>query len=416
MWAAVPSSSSRQAALLLLRCSPGLKRPRPLPLAATTAARALSATAAGAGGSSGGSPEPPSASLPPPPDPSAVADAVGSWHAFVYDSVPVQGMQAALEAVHATTGLPWWASIALSTLAFRAALLPVVRYQARALARLAGAGPMLAALNQALSQRLDKIRPGDVTSTTEACRAYAGGCSAALKAQRVSLAAAVASPLVQLPVFVTFALANRRMIDTAVPGLDSGGVWWFEDLTEADPLLLLPLACLGSTYLNLELGFARLHESQTVLRFIKDNLQLFLILGAPLTSTLPAGVFVYWLTSSLCGHAQHFALKSPAVRAALGFPPMLLAPPPTAPGAAAAAATANAAPGPAAAAAGAGLVDPRLMAKAMEALEEYEARRQRKMEKQPAREEEQGDGRSSKQGTEAPHGLSTFPTRKGDKQ
>jgi YidC/Oxa1 family membrane protein insertase len=161
-----------------------------------------------------------------------VADSVGGWHAFIYDSVPVQGMQAVLEAVQSTTGLPWWASIAVSTLAFRTALLPVVRYQARALARLAGAGPMLGALNQALSQRLDRVRPGDVASTTEACRAYAAGCSAALKAHKVSLLAAVASPLVQLPVFVTFALANRRMIDTAVPGLEAGGLAWFEDLTE----------------------------------------------------------------------------------------------------------------------------------------------------------------------------------------
>lgn len=344
-----------------------------------------------------------------------MADAAGSWHAFVYDSVPVQGMQAALEAVQAATGLPWWASIALSTLAFRAALLPVARYQARALAKLAGAGPMLGALNQALSQRLDRIKPGDVKSTTEACRAYAGGCSAALKAHRVSLAAAVASPLVQLPVFVTFALANRRMIDTAVPGLDSGGLWWFEDLTEADPLLLLPLACLGSTYLNLEMGFARLHESQTVLRFVKDNLQLFLILGAPLTSTLPAGVFVYWLTSSLCGHAQHFALKSPAVRAALGFPALLA--PPTPPAAAATAATATAATGPStAAASGAGLVDPRLMAQAMEALEEYEARRQRRLalsQGQRGAEGGRGGNSSGKQRAETPPGLSTSPPRKG---
>ncbi len=168
-----------------------------------------------------------------------MGDAAGTWHAFIYDAAPVQGMQALLEAVQATTGLPWWASIALSTLAFRTALLPVVRYQARALARLAGAGPMLMALNQALSARLDKIKPGDVGSTTEACRAYAAGGSAALKAHQVSLLAAVAPPLVQLPVFVTFALANRRMIDHAVPGLEAGGLAWFEDLTEVCLLVCL---------------------------------------------------------------------------------------------------------------------------------------------------------------------------------
>ena len=90
--------------------------------------------------------------------------------------------------------------------------------------------------------------------------------------------------------------------------------------TQADPLLILPIVCLSSTYANLELGFANLRESQTILRFFKDNFQLLLILGAPITATLPSGVFVYWLTSSLFGHAQHFAFKNAAIRKALGFP------------------------------------------------------------------------------------------------
>jgi hypothetical protein len=92
------------------------------------------------------------------------------------------------------------------------------------------------------------------------------------------------------------------------------------DGPQADPTLLLPIACLLSTYANLELGFSRLHESQTILRFLKDNLQLLLILFAPATATLPSGVLVYWGTSSLFGHAQYFALRSAAVRSALGFP------------------------------------------------------------------------------------------------
>jgi membrane protein insertase Oxa1/YidC/SpoIIIJ len=53
---------------------------------------------------------------------------------------------------------------------------------------------------------------------------------------------------------------------------------------------------------------------------LKDNLQLLLILGAPVSSTLPAGVFIYWFTSSVYGHAQHFALRNPDVRLLLGFP------------------------------------------------------------------------------------------------
>lgn len=95
---------------------------------------------------------------------------------------------------------------------------------------------------------------------------------------------------------------------------------------QADPTLILPCLCLLSTYLNLEFGFSKLDPSQTILRAFKDNFQLFLILGAPLTSTLPSGVFIYWLTSSLYGHAQFFGLKDPTIRRLLGFPPVPVPP------------------------------------------------------------------------------------------
>lgn len=193
--------------------------------------------------------------------------------------------------------------------------------------------------------------------------------------------------------------------------------------TQPDALLLLPLACLASTYMNLELGFAKLHESRTILRFVKDNLQLLLLLGAPVTSTLPAGVFVYWLTSSLYGHAQHFALQNPGVRAALGFPPLLLAPPPPSP---AAGDGGGGGAGLPPVARGGMVVDQRLMAKAVEALEAYEKRRQRRIAAESGgglgvravqgRSEEEGDevagggGGRGKKGT-AP-GLSAFPTNR----
>ncbi len=290
-------------------------------------------------------------------------------------------MQVLLETMQDTTGFPWWASIVVSTVAFRVALLPIVRYQAHALARLSKAGPLLVALNQALSKRLDGIRPGDVKATTATCKTYAAGVNAALKVHQVGLLAAVASPLIQLPVFITFALANRRMIDTHVPGLETGGLAWFEDLNEADSLLILPALCLGSTYMNLELGFARLHESQTILRFLKDNLQLLLILGAPVSSTLPAGVFVYWFTSSMYGHAQHFALHNASVREMLGFPVM---PVPAASAAAPAVSTKEkekpSLPPPLESSSSSGrgggvaLVDPRLLSQALQAIKKYEIR------------------------------------------
>jgi len=90
----------------------------------------------------------------------------------------------------------------------------------------------IAKLNQLLSKRLDQIKPGQLKETYEACQIYMGGVRAALAQQNASLVAIMSPPLVQIPVFVTFALANRRMINQGVPGLDEGGILWFQDLTE----------------------------------------------------------------------------------------------------------------------------------------------------------------------------------------
>ena len=44
----------------------------------------------------------------------------------------IEHVQGALEALHTTTGLPWWATIACSAISIRAALFPFVLYQIKA--------------------------------------------------------------------------------------------------------------------------------------------------------------------------------------------------------------------------------------------------------------------------------------------
>jgi hypothetical protein len=148
------------------------------------------------------------------------------------ESWAVQTMQTMVEGMHGVTGLPWWATIAATTLGVRAAMLPLVRYQAWAVSRFARSVPQLGQLNGLLSKRLDQIKPGQLRETTDACRTYMSGARAVLAMHRVSLLAMVSPPLIQIPIFVTFALANRRMINEGVEGLDEGGILWFEDLTE----------------------------------------------------------------------------------------------------------------------------------------------------------------------------------------
>ena len=63
---------------------------------------------------------------------------------------------------------------------------------------------------------------------------------------------AIISPLVQLPLFVSFFLALRKMSYLPVDALKTGGVFWFPDLTAADPYFILPVLCAGTMLLTIE--------------------------------------------------------------------------------------------------------------------------------------------------------------------
>jgi YidC/Oxa1 family membrane protein insertase len=161
--------------------------------------------------------------------------AYADWYMTLLDSAPVTAMQAALEAMHTTTGLPWWATVVTGTIAFRLALLPVVRHQARAVARLDEATPLIRPLNEAATRKLDSIKKGNFKEAVNAGFVWWKGARAARGIYDVSMVPVFAPPLVQIPVFVAFALANRRMIIYREEGLDEEGCAWFPDLTEVSP-------------------------------------------------------------------------------------------------------------------------------------------------------------------------------------
>ncbi|EPY78244.1 hypothetical protein CB1_001109028 [Camelus ferus] len=68
---------------------------------------------------------------------SAVAPGgAGGWYEALATSAPVQGAEALLLCAHTATGLPWWGSILLTTMALRGAVtLPLAAYQHYILAK-----------------------------------------------------------------------------------------------------------------------------------------------------------------------------------------------------------------------------------------------------------------------------------------
>ena len=62
----------------------------------------------------------------------------------------------------------------------------------------------------------------------------------------------IIGPLVQLPLFVSFFFAIRRMAFLPVESFKTGGYLWFQDLTLYDPFFVLPIICSFSMLASIE--------------------------------------------------------------------------------------------------------------------------------------------------------------------
>ena len=148
-------------------------------------------------------------------------------------------VQSALELIHTTTHLPWWASIAAATVALRIALFPLaVRMQVNA-AKIANINPIA----QQLHKRMVAYKNigNKVAEAQEAAKLLS-----IYREQGVHpITTLFMMPLVQVPIFISFFLAIKGMAKLPLESMKTGGVYWFTDLTVPDPTYMLPLlACL----------------------------------------------------------------------------------------------------------------------------------------------------------------------------
>lgn len=257
----------------------------------------------------------------------------------------IEHIQGALIGFHSVSGLPWWATFASSAVLVRVPLLPFVYYQLRASARMAKASVELSYVYQLLTRRRRELLRGDISSHIRATVTFLDATTAILRLHKAPLSAIVAPMTLQLSCFWTLVVANRGLIDAGGYGMTTGGFGPFLDLTVADPTLVLPLLAVGGTFANIELSFGRrgatpesakadvsqspstsaltnstVTQTQSPLLLLaKDVVQTFLIVSLPAISTLPAGVFFYWLVSLSLTRLQASVLSIPSVASFLGL-------------------------------------------------------------------------------------------------
>jgi membrane protein insertase Oxa1/YidC/SpoIIIJ len=137
-----------------------------------------------------------------------------------------------LEHIHVYAGTPWWVSISLTVIAFRAVLFKPYISASDNGARMIAVKPITDPLNkQMMAARGDTTAVLQLRAEIQAINRKAG-----IKVWKSLV------PMTQLFFGYGMFVLLRAMAKLPVPGLETGGALWFQDLTLPDPYLILPAA------------------------------------------------------------------------------------------------------------------------------------------------------------------------------
>ncbi|XP_069044816.1 mitochondrial inner membrane protein OXA1L [Lepisosteus oculatus] len=232
---------------------------------------------------------------------------------------PVGLVQNILEFLHVDCGLPWWGAIVTGTLVARILVFPVIVKGQKEAAKLNNVLPEMTKLTNRMNEAK---RSGN---KFEFSKAYTD-LMLFQKKNDVFPHRGFLVPLVQTPIFISFFIALRKMAYLPVPSMQYGGLWWFTDLTAADPFYILPLAVTGTMFAVLELG-AESGVDNPNLRMMKTVFRIMPLVILPLTISFPTAIFTYWMTSNVFSLVQVAVLRHPSVRQLLKIPQRVTHPP-----------------------------------------------------------------------------------------
>jgi YidC/Oxa1 family membrane protein insertase len=237
-----------------------------------------------------------------------------------YFSLPMKGLEGFFAMVHDVTGAPWWASIMLSTLMIRGALLPLIVVQQRNVAGMAKIKPQLDDLGARLKEAYAR-------ESIELANKLQSQMNTLMTENNVRPFSTMLGALVQIPLWMTFFFTLRGILArTNDPhGFAQGGALWFPDLTVADPYYILPVVTGGTFFAMASVDLmgtgGPVDEKQ---QMMKTGMKAVALLMIPMTASFESGVFVYWTTSNIMTVAQGQVLKNTQVRALIGMPPMMV--------------------------------------------------------------------------------------------
>jgi len=276
--------------------------------------------------------------------------------------------------VHQQYDIPWWVAFPVGTVGMRLMLFPLVRKQIKEAASLRKVIPEVNMLTQLYKKKVNALSEKDAEGKggrlMTATGAFLRGMKSTLVLHDVSLVRLLSPLVANFSMFVTFVYSIRTLIlknsarygggsaaspvdggtptsaawdssrlvlenPLAVPpveplptGLETGGLFWFTDLTQCDPTYVLPVCSVGLSYLGINIAFRNTDKIQPggstnkvalsklpgPMLFFQEFALTALLVAIPFVSQLPAGVFLYWTTNSCFSISQSLLLRNERFR------------------------------------------------------------------------------------------------------
>ncbi|TKY85971.1 hypothetical protein EX895_004796 [Sporisorium graminicola] len=221
-----------------------------------------------------------------------------------------------LEFVGNTTGLPWWGTIAITTVALRLLIAPISISGQKNAIRLGNIQPQM-------KRNMDDIKhykaAGDQMQMQKAVMAT----QKLLRDNNANPIKSLVPILFQFPLMFSYFLALERIAKSGATSFAHGGPFWTPDLTVPDPTWILPAVSTLATFAVAELGFKVGTNNQSdpaQSQMMKYIFRGFMPILAWISTTFPSGVLVYWATTNLYSLFQLAILQVPIVRQWARFP------------------------------------------------------------------------------------------------
>lgn len=224
-------------------------------------------------------------------------------------------VQQLLDLLHTSAGLPWWATIAASTVVVKVLLLPLIIKGQKNSIHMNNNLPQM----QHLQAKMTEAR--NMGNQLEAAR-IANELMIFMKEKNVNPLKSMIIPFAQAPVFISFFFALRGMANLPVESFKTGGMLWFTDLTVPDPFYILPLITSVSLFCTLELG-AESGVRADNLQWTRYVFRCLPVVIFPITMNFPSALLCYWVTSNVFTLCQVGVLRIEAVRKRLNIPALV---------------------------------------------------------------------------------------------